>query len=111
MVMPKRRPTMRLALIALMLAAPAAGADEIASPARGETLTREGCAACHAVARGEVSPDTDATAFADIADLVSTTRQSLFVFLNTTHPTMPNLILEREESVNLMAYILSLMEN
>jgi len=102
---------MRLALIALMLAAPAAGADEIGSPARGETLAREVCAACHAVARGEVSPDPDATAFADIADLVSTTRQSLFVFLNTTHPTMPNLILDREESDDLIAYILSLREN
>jgi len=102
---------MRLVLIALMLAAPAFAADDIGSPARGETLAREVCAACHAVARGEVSPDPEAAAFADVADLVSTTRQSLFVFLNTTHPTMPNLILEREESDDLIAYILSLREN
>jgi len=97
----------KLILVAILFAA-SAQADDLGSAARGETLAREVCAECHAVAPGEVSPRTDATAFAEVADLASTTRQSLFVFLNTPHPTMPNLVLEPQESDDLIAYILSL---
>ena len=102
---------MRSTTLALICLAPAAFADEIGSIADGETLAREVCAACHAVVRDETSPLADAPSFGDIADLVSTTRQSLFVFLNTPHPTMPNIMLTREESDDLIAYILSLREN
>ncbi|MDJ1006884.1 MAG: cytochrome c [Paracoccaceae bacterium] len=99
---------MRNAVIACLWLASPALADDIGSAPRGATLAQEICAVCHAVTRGETSPDPDAPGFAEVADLVSTTRQSLFVFLNTPHPSMPNIILEREESDDLIAYILSL---
>ena len=101
---------MRFLAIAASLIATAAAAEDIGSAARGETLAREVCAVCHAIAPGEISPIAEAPEFAEIANLVSTTRQSLFVFLNTPHPTMPDLILEREESDDLIAYILSLKD-
>ena len=103
---------MRLVLIALMLAAPAVAADDIGSPARGETLAREVCAACHAVARGEVSPDPEAAAFADIADLVST-HPPVALRVSQHDPSddaQPQSSTARKAD-DLIAYILSLREN
>lgn len=99
---------MRQALLLVICLAGTAHAQDTGSPARGETLAREVCAACHAVARGDTSPLAAATPLPDVADLVSTTRQSLFVFLNTPHATMPDLVLAPAETDDLIAYILSL---
>ena len=49
----------------------------------------------------------DAT-FSAIAAMQSTTALSLDVFLRTSHPTMPNLVLSGTDRDNLIAYILSL---
>ena len=38
----------------------------------------------------------------------STTAESLGVFLRTSHPTMPNLVLSAAERDDVIAYILSL---
>ena len=47
-------------------------------------------------------------AFRDIANTRGITATSLRVFLTTSHPKMPNLILTPEESADVIAYILSL---
>jgi hypothetical protein len=47
-------------------------------------------------------------AFSAIAAMPSTTARSLEVFLKTSHPTMPNLMLSTRERDDLIAYILSL---
>lgn len=102
---------MRLIALTLILAAPAASAQELGSAPRGETLAREVCAECHAVDRDEAGPDANAPGLPAVADLASTTRQSLLVFLTTPHPTMPDLILEPQEVDDITAYILSLRDN
>lgn len=104
--------TRALPLLVASLTASPAVADMIGNPSEGARIALEECAVCHAVGPGdEDSPDPTAPAFAAVADMTSTTRQALYVFLNTVHPTMPNLVLSRQESDDLIAYILSLRES
>ena len=49
-----------------------------------------------------------APAFKTIAAMPSTTGRSLEVFLRTSHPPMPNLVLSASERDDVIAYILSL---
>ena len=46
--------------------------------------------------------------FAEIANVPSTTELSLKVFLGSSHKSMPNFILQPEETDDIVAYILSL---
>ena len=41
----------------------------------------------------------------------STTELALKVFLRTSHPSMPNIVLTPEQTDNLVTYILSLKRN
>jgi mono/diheme cytochrome c family protein len=94
---------------ALGVHAAAAAQDLPGDPAAGLAYARAICADCHAVER-----EWDEMAafygppFLDIAALPSTTRMSLQVFLRTPHENMPNLILDRGERDDVIAYILSL---
>ena len=47
-------------------------------------------------------------AFRDIANTPGMTAMALKVFLTSSHPKMPNLILTPEEAADVTAYILSL---
>ncbi|MTV17776.1 MULTISPECIES: cytochrome c [Bradyrhizobium] len=74
----------------------------------GRRLAEAWCMECHtigAVAAGakRVPPD-----FAAIANRPSTTALSLKVFLQTSHPTMPNIIIGPGQADDLVDYILSL---
>ena len=62
------------------------------------------CLGCH----GAQNASHKAPAFSAIAAMPSTTAQSLDVFLRTSHPTMPNLMLSGTDRSDLIAYILSL---
>jgi len=88
----------------------AQGTDGEGSPGAGRRFALEVCTPCHVVAPRQVSPRRFATApdFRAIANLSSTTAASLSAFLQTPHPTMPNLILTPEETRNVVSYILSL---
>ncbi|MGD9981209.1 MAG: cytochrome C [Hyphomonadaceae bacterium] len=69
------------------------------------------CARCHAVAAGAMqSPNPDAPPFEEIADLPGMTHTSLSVWLNTSHPTMPDLIVDASQVDNLSAYLESLVD-
>ncbi len=84
-------------------------ADELGNPKLGESYAQANCAGCHAVLYGETeSPNPDAPAFKAVADTPGMTRTALSVFLQSPHPTMPNLIVPAEDADNLIAYILSL---
>ncbi len=84
-------------------------ADGIGTPARGLSYAEAHCAGCHAVLKDEtVSPNPDSPAFAAVAATPGITRTALSVFLQSPHPTMPNLIVAGEDADNLIAYILSL---
>ena len=67
---------------------------------------------CHVVEPAEESPRTLALApaFRDIANTPGMTATALRVFLTSSHPKMPNLILKRGQTADVIAYILSLRD-
>jgi len=78
--------------------------------AAGRAFAREACKACHVVDPEETSPRSFeiGPAFRDIANTSGMTATALRVFLTSSHPKMPNLILTPEEIADVSAYILSL---
>ena len=78
--------------------------QQVGDPAAGKQLADATCLGCH----GAQNTSHKAPAFSAIAAMPSTTVQSLDVFLRTSHPTMPNLILSDTDRGDLIAYILSL---
>ena len=92
----------------IMLAAPVP-AQEIGDAKKGATFAQMVCAECHAVRRGQFrSPNTKAPTFASIAASPGMTATAIRVWLQTPHPTMPNLLLHDDEKDNVVAYILSI---
>jgi mono/diheme cytochrome c family protein len=93
------------ALSVSCLAAKAQDADVEAGAAYAERV----CAACHAVlANEQYSPLPDAPTFQSVADTPGMTELALSVWLQSSHPTMPNIILTQDEIRNVVAYIHSL---
>ena len=80
--------------------------DSLGSAQSGRRFANYWCAGCHSV-----EPKTAgsfAAEFAEIANVPSTTELSLKVFLRSSHKSMPNFILQPEETDDIVAYILSL---
>lgn len=103
-----------LATLLLGLSALGAHAQTAGDQAAGANLARTWCANCHVVGRGPgPSPATGdvAPTFASIAAMPSTTALSLRAFLQTPHQRMPDFSLSRNETDDLIAYILSLRGN
>lgn len=97
------------ALLAGGLHAAPAASEEIGNAQRGSEYAQQVCASCHAVRLQDLeSPVAEATPFKMIADKPEITRLALQVFLQSPHPTMPNLMVVGEDADNLIAYILSL---
>ncbi|WP_315723550.1 MULTISPECIES: cytochrome c [unclassified Bradyrhizobium] len=101
-----------LALVAMLLirlhyangATPAA--DSVQA---GRRLAEAWCSPCHAIdANGARNQTTTAPDFVAVANMPSTTELALKVFLQSSHPTMPNVILTAEQRGDLVNYILSL---
>jgi hypothetical protein len=65
---------------------------------------------CHALKQVETSPEPTAPPFADVANTQGMTATALTVWLTTSHPTMPNIVIEPHDMDNVVAYILSLKE-
>ncbi len=102
-----------LAAVAAVTAALAAGAQEFDVPGdvhAGRALAIKTCSQCHLVTkrRSLVQHPKAPPDFVAIANTPSITPTSLYVFLHTPHPTMPNLMLTKTESQDVIAYILSL---
>ncbi len=74
---------------------------------RGEALADAWCMACHRVGPrgGSGGRDLD---FAAIASMHATTELSLRVFLQSSHRDMPNIVLQRKDLDDIVAFILSL---
>jgi len=86
-------------------------AQEVGNVQRGLTLAEQVCAQCHLVVKGAgVSPNADAPSFQAIASTPGITSTALAVALRTSHRTMPNLVVERDQADDIIAYILSLKE-
>jgi mono/diheme cytochrome c family protein len=75
----------------------------------GAAYARKVCAGCHAVlANEQISPLPQAPTFQSVADTPGMTETALTVWLQTSHPTMPNIVLEPDDLRNVVAYIRSL---
>ena len=86
-----------------------ARAQEPGDAKKGAELARSVCAKCHAVGSGERrSPDPMAPSFVSVAETPGMTSKALRVWLQTSHPTMPNYILADHDRDDIVAYILSL---
>lgn len=96
------------ALTAIALTANAQDGDVAA----GRTFAHEACNSCHVVEPTNRSPRILVIGpdFQDIANTKGMTATALRVFLTTSHPKMPNLILAPEQITDVIAYILSLRE-
>jgi len=99
-----------LIVFASLLTAPhGAKAQEMGRPQDGLALAQRVCAKCHAVQKQETrSPNPLAPTFARIATTPGMTAMALSAALQTSHRTMPNLILQGDDRANIIAYILSL---
>ena len=96
-------------MIALPLTASYGEAQEIGQPGRGLALAERLCAQCHAVRKEQArSPNQNAPRFEVIASVPGMTAIALSAALNTSHRSMPNIMLEADERANIIAYILSL---
>jgi mono/diheme cytochrome c family protein len=93
----------------LACAAYAAHADD-GDPRAGRAFATDNCQQCHEIGNGRklLSPLAAGPAFRDVANASTTTPLSLHVFLMTSHPTMPNIILSKKEVDDVVSYILSL---
>jgi mono/diheme cytochrome c family protein len=99
--------TIHLTALALICASPAL-AQSTGNALAGHALARQWCAACHLVAPGEGRSSDAAPAFEAVARRPATTETSLRVFLQTPHRQMPNYTLTRQETDDVVAYILGL---
>jgi mono/diheme cytochrome c family protein len=87
-------------------------AEEIGNSQRGLEYAQRTCSGCHAILFEDTSsPIMEAPPFKMVADTPGITRTALSVFLQSPHPTMPNLMVAGEDADNLIAYILSLKGN
>jgi mono/diheme cytochrome c family protein len=86
-------------------------AQNVGDVAKGGVYAAKMCAQCHGVLANEVvSPRFNIASFKRIANTPGMTEQALSIWLTTSHPTMPNLIIELEDRRNVVAYIVSLRE-
>jgi mono/diheme cytochrome c family protein len=97
------------ALIALPLAAGFGEAQVIGQPGRGLALAQRLCSECHAVREDQgQSLNENAPRFKVIASVPGMTSIALSAALNTSHRTMPNIMIEADEQADIIAYILGL---
>ncbi len=84
-------------------------AAQEADIAAGKAYAEQVCAACHAVlANEQISPLPEAPTFQSVAETPGMTEMALTVWLQSSHPTMPNIVLTQDETRNVVAYIRSL---
>jgi mono/diheme cytochrome c family protein len=93
--------------VIIVLSGPAAAQD---ADARAGRLTAEtNCAECHGVRAGQLaSPAASAPSFEKIANTPGMSPLALQAALQTSHRTMPNVMLEPGELRDIVGYILTL---
>ncbi|NKB49343.1 MAG: cytochrome c [Alphaproteobacteria bacterium] len=96
--------------IALSLLAPTiAQSQTVADIVAGKKLALEVCAQCHFVSETQtLIPRSDAPPFDEIAADPAVTELGLRVFLQTPHRNMPDLQLSRQETDDVIGFILNM---
>ncbi|MDQ8700663.1 cytochrome C [Hyphomicrobium sp. LHD-15] len=101
--------TLRIAVFVVVFVPVAANAATAGNAADGERYAKAHCAECHTVDKsGEISPDFAAPRFVDVANTPGMTERAIAVWLQTSHPTMPDLMIPEPVRDSLIAYIMSL---
>jgi len=101
--------TLLAAAIILAMPLPRGEAQDIGQPGLGLELASRLCAQCHAVQKDRAqSPNGQAPRFSAIAAVPGMTALALSATLNTSHRSMPNILLEARDQADIIAYILSL---
>jgi len=101
------KPLLLGTIMVLATATAAAAADDLSRSQAGHVYAETYCSKCHSIGAGP-SPLPQAPRFKDVAEQSGVTAMSLQAFLQSSHPTMPNIIIEPEDMQNVIAYILSL---
>ncbi len=97
------------AIVLLIAVTSRAGAQQPGDLQKGEALAQSVCAQCHAVHGGQMgSPDPMAPSFSNVAKWPGMTEMALRAWLQLSHRTMPNIVLNNNETNDVVAYILSL---
>ncbi|MFL6831255.1 MAG: cytochrome C [Xanthobacteraceae bacterium] len=101
----------RQVMLALAVALPMTPGQgqEIGHASRGLALAERPCADCHAIQKEYArSANANAPRFQAIASTPGMTAMALAAALNTSHHSMPNIVLAADEQADIIAYILSL---
>ena len=102
---PKAQPSKAKTLV------PTTDALDIGDARKGLSYARKVCAQCHNVSRSDAaSPNSQAPTFRQVANTPGMSVTALTVWSRSSHPTMPNLIIEPNDMDDLIAYILSLKD-
>jgi mono/diheme cytochrome c family protein len=80
---------------------------QTADPSIGRRLAEATCSACHQIDADSPNPEarTGAPSFVAISRMTSMTELAIKVFLQSSHPTMPNIILTPAEMDSIATYI------
>ena len=98
-------------LLPLVLAANGAWAQEPGDARKGYAYAERVCAQCHGIRGSDpASPVAGLATFKTIANTPGMTGTAIAVWLQTPHKAMPNLIVEREDRDNVVAYIMGLRD-
>jgi cytochrome c2 len=96
---------------ALLTVTCAASAQDLGDRQKGQAYARMVCSECHSVEKVQArSPNANAPAFAAVAATSGMTELALRTWLQTPHPTMPNLLLTDDQKDDVIAYLLSLKD-
>jgi mono/diheme cytochrome c family protein len=93
--------------LAVSVAAGALAAEDVGDPQAGFEYAKNVCSGCHGIS-AEESAVPKATRFREVADRPGMTGTALRVWMETYHPTMPNIVVDKQDMLNVIAYILSL---
>jgi len=98
-----------LAAVLLIAVTSSADAQQPGDPLKGAALAQSVCARCHAVRSGQMrSPNPMAPSLSNVANWPGVTEMALRAWLFSSHRTMPNIVLDNNETNDITAYILSL---
>jgi cytochrome c2 len=100
------------AALAMALSSGAALAAEPGDPARGLSYAKKFCSKCHGVEAKDVSsPNPDAPTFKEYANRLIPAATALAIWLQSPHPTMPELVVPLDDREDVIAYIVSLKDS
>lgn len=85
----------------------AAGAQTVGSQVRGQERAEQLCGDCHVVTPGREGSRSLGPNLVDYVRDPAVTEMALRSYLQTSHPVMPNVMLDRDDTDDIVAYLLA----